>query len=150
MSRRNKKETEEMRGLVNYYLMQNNNNPHNAYDEYIKDYLLNNMPLPYFINGLKDFIKLSQDEKHNQLLMVKIEKQLQEEKENQDNYFKDMLNNITFEQVKEIWVKLKDIISDSEKQSLGYLYISKANNEFSVKDLSMRQLCELKNIIPIK
>ena len=55
--RRTKKELEQMESDVRYYLSYNNYNAHKAYDNYIKDYLLSGKNLPYYINGIKDFLK---------------------------------------------------------------------------------------------
>ena len=51
-----------MNTLVNEFLAENRNDPHKAYDEYIKHHLLCGMPIPTDITGLKDFIKQSEPE----------------------------------------------------------------------------------------
>ena len=58
--RRDKHDMEQMRDTVNSYLLLNNNNPHAAYNEYIKNHLLSGKLLPHYVNGLKDFIAVSQ------------------------------------------------------------------------------------------
>lgn len=75
MKRRNKDNMEQMKDLVSYYLTFSNNDPHKAYDEYIKEHLLSGKQLPYFIKGLEDFIKVAKQKE--------VEKQIKEEKEMQ-------------------------------------------------------------------
>jgi len=68
--RRNNQDMEQMRDTVNSYLLLNNNNPHTAWNEYIKDHLLSGKTLPYYIKGLKDFITVSKDNKNNTYLQA--------------------------------------------------------------------------------
>jgi hypothetical protein len=48
-----------MNNIVYEYLNKTGNNPHKAYDEYIKYHLLSGKPMPEDITGIKDFIKAS-------------------------------------------------------------------------------------------
>jgi hypothetical protein len=48
-----------MNSMVYEYLNKTNNNPHKAYDEYIKYHLLSGKQLPEDIKGIKDFITAS-------------------------------------------------------------------------------------------
>lgn len=59
MMRRTKSEMRQAAELCQSYLLVTNNNPYKAYDQYIKDYLLYGKILPYYISGIKDFIKAS-------------------------------------------------------------------------------------------
>ena len=55
-----------MNSLVYEYLNKTGNNPHKAYDEYIKYHLLSGERLPEDIKGLKDFITASKPEQPKQ------------------------------------------------------------------------------------
>ena len=150
MKRRNKEEIQQMRELVNSYLLSNGNDPHKAYDDYIKYFLTNNIMLPYYVKGLEDFVNLSKDKKHNDLLLmqaVKEEKELEEARNENKIKFENLLINLTFEEVKKIWNNKKEVINSNEKQSLTYLYISKAQNEFDIKELSNSDVRNLRNIL---
>ena len=68
--RRDKHDMEQMRDTVNSYLLLNDNNPHAAYNGLIKDHLLSGKNLPYYVNGLKDFIAVSKDSKNNTYLQT--------------------------------------------------------------------------------
>jgi len=92
--RRDKHDMELMRDTVNAYLLLNNNNPHAAWNGYIKDHLLSGKTLPYYINGIKDFIAVSKDNKNNTYLqtMERIET-----KRNIDQEKQEIIDNITEE-----------------------------------------------------
>ena len=94
MARRDKRDMEQMRDTVNSYLLLNNNNPHAAYNLLIKDHLLSGKSLPYYINGIKDFITVSKDKNNNTYLQTveRIEK-----KRNIDQEKQEILNSITEE-----------------------------------------------------
>jgi hypothetical protein len=55
-----------MNSLVYEYLNKTGNNPHKAYDEYIKYHLLSGKSLPEDIKGIKDFITASKPEQTKQ------------------------------------------------------------------------------------
>jgi len=57
--RRTKQDMQQAAELCQSYLLATNNNPHKAYDQYIKDNLLKGQLFPHYINGIKDFIKAS-------------------------------------------------------------------------------------------
>jgi len=92
--RRDKHDMEQMRDTVNSYLLINNNNPHAAYNGYIKDHLLSGKVLPYYVNGIKDFIAVSKDNKNNTYLQTvkRIEK-----KRNIDQEKQELLDSLTEE-----------------------------------------------------
>ena len=60
MARRNKREMELMKNDVTFYLLENKLDPHKAHEAMIKEYLESGQPIPYYIKGIKDFIKISQ------------------------------------------------------------------------------------------
>jgi len=84
--RRNNQDMELMRDTVNSYLLLNNNNPHAAWNEYIKDHLLSGKTISYYIKGLKDFITVSKDNKNNTYLQTveRIEKRKSIDQEKQE------------------------------------------------------------------
>ncbi|HBY20011.1 MAG TPA: hypothetical protein DEG71_03215 [Clostridiales bacterium] len=92
--RRDKYDMEQMRDTVNSYLLINNNNPHAAYNGYIKDHLLSGKLLPHYVNGLKDFIAVSKDNKHNTYLQTV--KRI-EAKRNIDQEKQELLDSLTEE-----------------------------------------------------
>ncbi|HZK71207.1 MAG TPA: hypothetical protein VFD03_06775 [Clostridia bacterium] len=51
-----------MNQLVYDFLQKTNNNPHKAWDEYIKYHLLSGKPFPEDVKGTQDFIKASKPE----------------------------------------------------------------------------------------
>jgi len=61
MVRRTKEQLNQASRLIKLYLSDTQNDPHNAWDEYIKFYLVSGQSLPTFINGIKDFIKVSKE-----------------------------------------------------------------------------------------
>ena len=85
MARRDKHEMEQMRDTVNSYLLINSNNPHAAYNLLIKDHLLSGKSLPYYINGIKDFIAVSKDNKNNTYLRtvkrIEVKRNIDQEKQ---------------------------------------------------------------------
>jgi hypothetical protein len=57
--RRTKSEMLQATELCQSYLLVTKNDPHKAYNQYIKDHLLSSQLLPHYISGIKDFIKAS-------------------------------------------------------------------------------------------
>lgn len=51
-----------MNQLIYNFLQKTNNDPHKAWDEYIKYHLLSGKPFPEDIKGIQDFIKASKPE----------------------------------------------------------------------------------------
>ena len=64
MSRRTKEELHSMQLVVSYYLNRNGNDPHESYNQLIKDYLMSGRAIPNYIKGIKDFISLSSRVSH--------------------------------------------------------------------------------------
>jgi len=92
--RRYKQDMNNMRNVVDSYLLFNNNNPHAAYNQYIKDHLLSGKTLPYFINGIKDFVNVSRDKSNNTYLQtmkrIETKKNINQEKQ-------ELLNSLSEE-----------------------------------------------------
>lgn len=59
MKRRTKKEMELVNEECRHFLMYNKLDAHKAYNAYIKNYLESGISLPYYIEGIKDFLKVS-------------------------------------------------------------------------------------------
>lgn len=147
--RRNKDEMEQMRGVVNSYLLANNNDPQKAYNDYIKYFLCNNISLPYYIKGLKDFIKLSEDKKHNEYILlneIKKEKELNIVKEEYKIGFKNFLNNMPINEIKSLWKNNKTNMTEHEKSTFIYFYTTKSNNEFRYEDFNNNEIMTLRSI----
>lgn len=94
--RRTKKEMEQMESDVRYYLTYNRLDAHKAYDNYIKDYLLSGQRMPYYINGLKDFLKFES--------IMKVEQEQREQQKNREQAEQDRRKNI-IEQIQAIPVE---------------------------------------------
>jgi len=80
MARRTKVELEAVSRLIKLYLVDTDNDPHQAYNEYIKFYLLSNQQLPGYIKGLKDFIKVSKEYQKEYEYRQQLEQQKQDNK----------------------------------------------------------------------
>lgn len=59
MARRTKEGKTQMEFLVKSYLLRANNDPHEAYNEFIKCHLMSSRRLPDYIKGLKDFVDVA-------------------------------------------------------------------------------------------
>jgi len=80
MARRTKLELEAASRLIKLYLADTENDAHNAYNEYIKFYLISGQNLPGFIKGIKDFIKVSEQYKKEYEYKQQLEQQRQNNK----------------------------------------------------------------------
>ena len=134
MKRRSKEDMDNMRNLVEYYLIINNNDPHKAYNCYIKEYLLNGNKLPYYINGLNDFNKVSKEiigknkikeEKLKKEKSIEIAKDFLitrylDDKEGLKKALKENKGKQSYDNLVEFWMILQE---DKPKMSNG-LYIS--------------------------
>jgi hypothetical protein len=124
MARRSKEELYRMERLVKNFLEDNNNNPHKAWDEYIKFYLTANLQLPNCIKGLKDFIKISEKYQAEYEYKIKLGQQKQENKQTEKDY-QEIIWNLTKEndypKVKELY---KTIENQEKKMALCELMMS--------------------------
>jgi hypothetical protein len=116
-TRRTKLEMDKMRNTCTAYLLQTKLDPHKAYDLYIKEYLENGLQLEYYIKGIKDFIKVSQE------LKVKLKhkeamRKADKEKFKKQETIKNYILNLTKEEIKDIYKQYKDKVSHAEKLEL--------------------------------
>lgn len=112
--RRTKKEMEMMESMVALYLMPNGLDPYKAYNEMIKEYLITGQQIPYYVKGIKDFIKVA-----NKL------KQKREESYNVNdklNQFKEVLQSMTSQDFKRIYDKHKDNADKQDRIALVDVY----------------------------
>ena len=90
--KRSKEQLEQAKEIIIGYLQESNNNPHEAYDNYIKYYLASGSTFPECIQGIKDFIKYSKPETEQ----VKTKKQYNR-KQNTDTEYKMTMDDIVTE-----------------------------------------------------
>lgn len=115
--RRTKLEMEKMRNLCTAYLLETKLDPHKAYELYIKEYLENGMELEYYIKGIKDFIKVSQ-ELAAKLKYEKAMKKADKERHEKQQTIKDYILSLTKEEIRDIYKKYKNKVSHTEKLEL--------------------------------
>jgi hypothetical protein len=109
-----------------YFLIQNNNDPQKAYNAMIKDYLVRGKPIPYYIKGIKDFIKVSNDIKQAQI----IKQQQEEEKEN----IEIKLRQISINQWYKYWDKYKSHSNKDIRIALVNFRHALEDNDFKMID----------------
>lgn len=116
-SRRTKNELAKMNNEVRLYLFQTNLDYYKAYDLFIKDHLENNMQLPYYIKGIKDFKAVSEEmavELNRKDQMAKKDQQRAEAKEIIIQY----ILNLSKDDVKMIWKEYKDKVNHTDKLNI--------------------------------
>lgn len=96
MARRTKADMQKAANTCRLYLV-SDNNPHRAWDTYIKDHLEQNRPLPHYISGIKDFITASK-------LLEQDIQQIKTEKERSES--QDQNNKSDLEFIKSLDIKL--------------------------------------------
>lgn len=122
MARRTKREMEYMNSFVRLYLLSTNNNPHKAHEAMIKEHLETAQMIPYYITGVKDFIKVSQElavELNRKDQMAKKDRERHQEKESVKNY----IMSLGKEEIKTIYKQYKNEVTQSEKLILHDLYM---------------------------
>jgi superfamily I DNA and/or RNA helicase len=132
--RRNKRDMELMKDDCTYYLLQTKNDYRKAYDLFIKDHLENKRMIPYYVKGIKDFLKISEElaiKLNQKEQMKKADKQRYEDKQTIVNF----IMNLTVEEMKVIYKQYKDIVSKSDKLVLHEVYFFKYENEFQEKHI---------------
>ena len=115
--RRTKKEMQQMESDVRYYLVYNSNDPHKAYDNFIKDYLLSGHSLPYYINGIKDFIKIASIVKAEQEQRAEQKTRQQEEQEQKKNII-EQIKAIPVENFITAYKQAKETGTEKHKMAL--------------------------------
>lgn len=139
MARRTKREMELMNGDVRYYLLQTNNDYHKAHELMIKEYLESHQPIPYYIKGVKDFIKVSQElalELNRKEQMAKRDKEQYDRKQEIINYIMSLSTN----EMKAIYKEYKDIVRNSDKLVLHMVYMAIYNNDLKEKDIDQHTI----------
>ncbi|ALS22267.1 hypothetical protein [Paenibacillus naphthalenovorans] len=140
--RRTKRDIENMRHECTMYLLQYKLDPHKAFEAMVKDCLISGQSIPYYIKGIKDFIRVSEE------LKVKLSRtEKEEEKEQKENPI-DKLKKITPEQYKaEIMPIFKQQTDKEIKISLVNLWQCIDGNCFkSITNQDIRYYQEL-NIV---
>jgi hypothetical protein len=140
MARRTKREMELMKNDVTFYLLENKLDPHRAHEAMIKEHLESGQPIPYYIKGVKDFIKISQQlaiELDRKEKMAKRDREKAEQKETIINY----ILNLSKDEIKDIYKKYKDAVSHSDKLVLHDVYVMKYTDyEMSKKDIDQHMI----------
>jgi hypothetical protein len=115
--RRTKKEMEQMESDVRYYLTYNNYDGHKAYDNYIKDHLMSGKSLPYYINGIKDFLKFEAIMKVEQEQREQEKIKRQEEQEQKKNVI-EQIQSIPVENFITAYRQAKETGTEKHKMAL--------------------------------
>lgn len=132
MTRRTKREMELMKDDVTYYLLQTKLKAHQAHELMIEEYLTSGTPIPYYIKGVKDFIKVAQElaiQLNRKELMAKKE----QERANQQEIIIDYIMNLTTEEMKVIYSTYKNSVSHSDKLVLNDVYLMIYSNDLDKK-----------------
>lgn len=120
-SRRTKNELAKMNNEVRLYLFQTGLNYHKAYDLFIKDHLENNLQMPYYIKGIKDFKAVSEElavELNRKDQMKKVDQQRAAAKDEVKQY----ILNLSKEDIKAIYSQYKDKVNHSDKLVIVDMY----------------------------
>lgn len=121
VKRRTKLDMKWMKEDVTEYLSRSNNNPHKAFDLFIKEHLERQSLLPHYIKGIKDFINVSAT------YQAELDKQ-QAEKEHRQNIkankeqIVQTLNTMSANDFKPLYMEYKDKVSNSDKLNLVTIY----------------------------
>ncbi len=141
--RRTKIEMILMRREVENWLLKNNNDPHKAWDAYIKYHLENNMLLDYYIKGIKDFHMVSV-ELANKMEKERIEKEYKETIKRNKESFIDKLKRLTKEEAAQLWRLNKDNLNNDDKITLVEIVNMIMSQEYWIEQ---RHLNLFKNLI---
>ena len=130
--RRTKNEMQRMESDVRYYLTYNNLDAHKAYDNYIKDHLLSGQSFPYYINGIKDFIKFES--------IMKAEKKQKEEQKIREQEYQEQKKNtleliqtIPVENFMKAYRQAKEVGTEKHKMALCDMAILQKSGELKEK-----------------
>lgn len=127
MPRRTNIQLSQAETFCTSYLIANRNDPHAAYNDSIKEHLLSGKSLPYYVIGIKDFIKTA-DSLNSTLFKPKNEDlSLSDEKKD----IVEKLSGITEEEYIKIWEESKQLnLSNDEKTILAGLWGRIKDNDF--------------------
>lgn len=121
-----------MESDVRYYLTYNNYDGHKAYDNYIKDYLLSGNSLPYYINGIKDFLKFETIMKTEQK-QKEDQKLKQQEEQKQKKNIIEQIQSIPVEDFITAYKQAKEIGTEKHKMALCDMATLKNVNDLQEK-----------------
>lgn len=121
--RRTKSEINLMRDDARYYLLLNNNNPHLAFENMVKENLELGSKIPYYIKGVKDFVEVSKD------LALELNRASEMRKKDRlkfedENKVRERIANLDLAEVKKIYKEHKDNVSHSDKLNLHDVYMN--------------------------
>jgi len=108
------------------YLIQESN-PHKAFEQYIKDHMISGQPMPYYIQGVKDFITASKV-LESDILAIKAER---ERVENREESKQTDLDKIKLLDAMVIFQTYKIAKTNEQKMELCDLYHSVNSKEFN-------------------
>lgn len=138
--RRTKLEMVQMENRVTHWLLNNDNNPHKAWDSFIKYHLESKSIIPHYIKGIEDFNKVSKM-LNDEIKQNKAEQQLKQTKINSVEQVKEKLFTMSKEDFKPIYHAYKDIVSESHKLNLVNIYMMIAHNDYeSITDSEINTL----------
>jgi len=95
--RRTKSDMQKAANTCRLFLLADNN-PHTAYNQYIKEHLLSGQSFPYYIAGIKDFITASKV-LESDILSIKAERERSESRENEKQTELEKIKSLSIEQV---------------------------------------------------
>ena len=133
MVRRTKAELETASRLIKLYLADTENDPHQAYNEYIKFYLISGQQLPKYIKGIKDFIKVSTQYQKEYEYKQQLEQQKQDNKVLEQDYIekiKELTKEGDYQKVKESY----STATGNNKLALCSLMNYLHNKELGIKE----------------
>lgn len=146
--RRTKVEMVWMENDVREWLYKTNNDPHKAWDEYIKDMLTRGVARAYYIKGIKDFIAVSEKVK----LEDKIEEEKAVQKAIQEEKKESIINWLKGLTVEEYTKSIKPIFKQIEDKNLRMMIVNiwAMIQDKSYKGLTnedLRQLNQIRNMV---
>ena len=110
MARRTKQQFEAASRLIKLYLADTQNNPHQAYNEYIKFYLVSGQKLPGYVKGLKDFVKVSKEFQKE----YEYNQQVEQRKQDNKNLELDYIEKIKGLSKEQDYIKVKDAYNKAQ------------------------------------
>ena len=146
MTRRTKREMELMKDDATCYLLQTNLNAHQAHELMIKEHLESGKSIPYYIKGVKDFIKVSQElavEWNRRDMMAKKDAEKAMEKET----IVDYIMNLNVSEMKAIYSTYKNTVSNSDKIVLNDVYMMIYSCDMDRKYINQHTINVFSNIM---
>jgi hypothetical protein len=127
--KRNKLAMQWMREDVTDYLTRTNNNPHQAWDLFVKEHLQSGKAFPNWIKGKKDFIKVSK-ELQKEIDRQKEEEQYKRQIETQKEIIINKLKQTQKENIKTLWKEYREQVAPDEKVYLADIITMVEYNEW--------------------